>query len=95
MLIYHGEASQGPAATHVNNSIISKFKTPMLSVLGPQQVTLQRSLERERVDAKREREMKIDAASDLETREDVVLCVLCGCMWLLVVISEGHWNMCV
>ncbi len=39
--------------------------------------------------------MGIDAVSDLETREDVVLCVLCGCMWLLAVINEGHWNVCV
>ncbi len=54
MLIYHGEASQGPTATHVNNSIISKFKTPMLSAPGPQQFTLQCSLERERVESDRE-----------------------------------------
>jgi len=28
-------------------------------------------------------------------REDVVPRVLCGCMWLLDGINEGHWNMCV
>lgn len=39
--------------------------------------------------------MRIDAVSDLEMREDVVLRVLCGCMWLLDGINEGHWNMCV
>lgn len=46
---------EGPAATHVNNSIISKFKTHMLSVPGSQQVTMKRSLEKEGGHGERER----------------------------------------
>lgn len=49
---------EGPAATHVNNSIISKFKTHMLSMLGSQQVNMKRSLEGE--GGHREREMRIN-----------------------------------